>query len=221
MRKKPITNDHITRLAKYGIQDIPAATCCQYFRPGEAINREGLPVQFFFVVMTGQAKVCLTTVSGRNLVLCYYVSEGVIGDVELVTDNYTATATIIAVTDFECIAIPYCQNAEILKQNISFMNLIGGELAKKLLLSTNNFLSAALCTGEERLCSYILNGSQNNIFNDILTDAARSVGLSYRHVLRILNQLCIDGLLEKRESGYRIVDREKLCQKAINANGKY
>lgn len=218
MQKKPLSNDHISELIRYGIHNVPADTCCLYFKSGETIHQEGLNIQFFCIVISGQAKVCLTALSGKSLVLCYYVSDGVIGDVELVTESYAATTTIVAVTDFECIAIPYHRNAAILKRNITFMNQIGIELAKKLILSSSNFSSSALCSGEERLCSYILQSSPNDIFHDILTDVACSVGMSYRHLFRILNGLCIDGILEKRESGYRIIDREKLIQKSINAN---
>lgn len=218
MQKKPLTNDHYTALAVYGIHDIPNDTCCRYFKSGETIHQEGMDIQFLCIVISGQAKVCLTALNGKSLVLCYYVSDGVIGDVELVTENHAATTTIIAVTDFECIAIPFHRNASILKRNITFMNQIGIELAKKLVLSTSNFSSSALCSGEERLCSYILQSSSNDMFHDILTDVVCSVGISYRHLFRILNGLCNNGILEKREFGYQIMNREKLTHKSINAN---
>ena len=75
-------------------------------------------------------------------------------------------------------------------------------------------MSASLYSGEERLCAYILQTSHNGIFSDILTDTACSVGMSYRHMFRLLNHLCEDGVLEKRENGYRILDRESLAEKA-------
>lgn len=218
MQKKAFTDDCIARLARYGIHDIPTDVRHLSFDAGEAICREGMPIPFFCVVISGRAKVCLTTLSGKNLVLCYYVSDGVIGDIELATDSYTATATVIAITDFECITIPYGRNARLLKNNITFMNQISKGLAGKLLLSSSNFLSAALYSGEQRLCSYILQSAQNEIFHDILADVACSVGLSYRHLFRILNHLCVEGVLQKGEFGYRIVNREELCRKAIHAN---
>lgn len=215
MHTKPLTKEHICKLTEYGIENIPPESClCQYYEAGETIQQEGMPILYFSMVMRGRAKVCATAPNGKNLVLCYYVLDGVIGDIELMTDNYTATATIIAITDFECLAIPYHRNAARLKSNLLFMNLLGQTLARKLLVSSNNFAAAALYTGEERLCSYILQSSPNGIFNDILTDTACSIGMSYRHMFRILNQLCRDGLLEKQVCGYRILDREGMAGRA-------
>lgn len=215
MEKKLITDEHTSILARYGIRDLPIDVCCLHFKPGEAFRKEGMPIQFLCIVISGQAKVCHTASSGKNLVLCYFVSEGVIGDIEFVTDSYIATAEVIAVTDVVCIGIPYYRNAQALKGNVEFMNQIAKELAKKLLVSSNNFSSAALCTGEERLCSYILQSTQHEIFHDILTDVACSVGMSYRHMFRILNQLCKDGVLEKQVYGYKVIDRERLEKKSF------
>lgn len=218
MQRKTVTRDHLLKLAEYGLTNFSSGSCmCLSYRAGETIIQEGLTITFFSIVLTGRAKVCVTAQNGKNLVLCYYVSDGILGDIELMTDVYTATATIIAITDFECLAIPYHRNAATLKHNIKFMNRLGNELALKLLQSSNSFAAAALCTGEERLCSYILQTSHNDIFSDILTDVACSVGMSYRHMFRILNQLCEDGLLKKETYGYRILDRQKLNLKAFHA----
>ena len=110
--------------------------------------------------------------------------------------------------------IPFQRNALYLKSNVRFLNRLGSELALKLIRSSQNFVSASLYSGEERLCAYILQTSHNGIFSDILTDTACSVGMSYRHMFRLLNRLCEDGVLEKWENGYRILDRESLAEKA-------
>lgn len=48
--------------------------------------------------------------------------------------------------------------------------------------------------------------SYKGLFSELLTETASYVGISYRHTLRVLNQLCVEGMLEKGPSGYRILD---------------
>lgn len=214
MKTKPLTEAHWEKLAGLGLGDTPLEGCrCLWYEAGETILREGMAIGELSVVMTGRAKVCAAAPNGKNLVLCYYVFEGIIGDIELMTGAQTAASTIVAVTDFECVAIPYRPNGAALKGNIKFMNHLGGALAKKLLLSSENYVAAALHTCEERLCAYLLETSHDGLFSDVLTDTACSVGMSYRHMFRLLDRLCAQGLLEKRACGYRILDREGLLQK--------
>ncbi len=215
MKTRPLTDKHRNILADYGLWDIPADACmCLSFQPGEAILQEGLPITWLAIVVSGKAKVCSTAPNGKHLILCYYLSKGMVGDMELMAGLDTATATMIAITEFTCIAIPFRGYAAKLKSNTEFLNKLGKELAEKLVRCSDNFVLAALHSGEERLCAYILQTSHDGIFSDIITDASGSVGMSYRHVLRLLKALCAEGVLEKRESGYRILDREGLARRA-------
>lgn len=215
MQRKPLTGKYNEKLKECGLSDSSLDSCvCLKYDPGETLIQEDMPIKYLYLVLSGRAKVCSTTPNGKHLVMCYYVSEGILGDVELMAGTYTATATVIAITEFECIAIPYQRNAAKLKGNAEFLNTIGRELASKLITSSQNFISASLLTGEERLCSYILNASHNGIFRDTLTDTAYSLGMSYRHMLRLLNQLCREKVLEKDACGYRIPDRDALVLRA-------
>lgn len=213
MKKKPLKKKHLEKLSDYGLQGI-LLDSCMCFQPGEMVLREGMPITWLALIVSGKAKVCAASPNGKNLVLCYYVSDGVIGDIEFMAGLETATANLIAVTDFECIAIPCREHAKDLRTNVTFLNKLGNELSRKLVRSSNNFVSAALYSGEERLCSYILQTSHNNIFNDVLTEVSGSIGMSYRHIFRLLSSLCEEGVLEKRESGYHILKREDLMRRA-------
>lgn len=134
MQRKPLSDQHCVKLAEYGLQAIPLDSCvCLKFHAGETILQEGMPITYLFVVVSGSAKVCSTARNGKNLVLCYYICEGLMGDLELMTDTYIATTSIVAVTDFECIAIPFQRNALYLKSNVRFLNRLGSELALKLI----------------------------------------------------------------------------------------
>lgn len=219
MKRMPWTDKHLAKLSDYGLRDMPIDSCmCLCFEPGETILREGMPITWLAIVVRGKAKVCSTAPNGKHLILCYCLSDGMAGEVEFMTGAEVATATMVAITDFECIAIPYEEYRGFLKTNAEFLNRLGHELADKLVRSSENFVSTALYSAEERLCSYILQTSHDNVFCDILTDVSCSVGMSYRHLLRLLQELCNKSVLEKRKSGYRILDWDELTCRAFAAS---
>lgn len=49
-------------------------------------------------------------------------------------------------------------------------------------------------------------------FNENLTHLPELLGTSYGHLLRTLNDLCKQGVINKEEEGYRVADRERLNQ---------
>jgi len=215
MKQRPLDEKYHAKIISYGLQEMLLESCqCLFFQEGETVVQEGHPILWLGIVLDGNAKVCSTARNGKNLVLSYYLSDGMIGEIEFAAGLETAAATIIAITEFTCLAIPYCRFKSQLKSNLVFVNKLAAGMAEKLLCSSANYISAALCSGEERLCSYILQNARRNMFAEVLADTSGSVGISYRHMFRLLSELCEEGILEKRESGYRILDRRKLELKA-------
>ncbi len=218
MQSSRLKKEHIKKLEEYGISNMNLnAGLCQRYKPGEAIYHEGMPISSLLIVVKGRAKVCTTAKNGKDLVLCYYISDGIMGDIEMMTNATTAASSVMAITEFECIALPYKNYAPDLKNNLAFLNKLGRELSNKLLISSKNYVFTALHSGEERLCSYILESSHHNVFRDVLTDVSSSTGMSYRHMFRLLNQLCADKILDKKDNGYLIIDREELIRRSADS----
>lgn len=221
MIKTILKKKHIDKLYEYGLDANHLKQCTIFrFTSGETIYQEDFPVTWLGIVIDGKAKVCCSSANGKNLVLCYFVSTGTIGGIELMANQNYATASLIATTDFECIAIPFEGNEKILRANNKFLNRLCYELSTNLVNSSSNFVTSALHTGEQRLCSYIIESSHNNVFNDVLTDVACSIGLSYHHLNRLLTQLCHENILAKENYGYRIKNMKLLIKKAEDARCK-
>lgn len=215
MERLPFQTEYLSWLAKYGLQDVPRADCCRLrFEPGECIIREGDPLLWLGIVIRGRSKVCRTAANGKNLILCFYVSDGTIGEIELLAGKEYATATMLAISTFECVAVDYRFCLKELGTNAVFLRQLGNEMAQKMIRNDDNLLSCALCTGEQRLCSYILQNSNRGMFMDVLTDTSCSIGVSYRHLLRMLNQLCADHVLEKQKSGFYVLDYDALVRRS-------
>jgi CRP-like cAMP-binding protein len=217
MEKKPLAESHIKKLAEYGLHNIPLNFCdCRRYEPGEMILREFEPISWIVLVIDGQAKVCRTAANGKTLILCYYVSDGIIGDIELMGNQCSAIASMTAISHFECVTIDYQTCLGELKVNNDFLNKLGMSLSEKLIATHSGFVAAALSSCDQRLCSYILHASYKGVFNDIMTDVSCSIGMSYRHMFRLLGQLCNEGILEKRINGYYIKRRDLLIRRAEN-----
>lgn len=218
MRKSNLSTSHEDLLKKMEINsnELSSLFVLNYL-PGETIYQEGYPITWLGIVLRGKAKVCCSSPNGNHLVLCYFVSSGIIGGIEMMSNTPNATASLIALTEFECIAIPFDSNIHVLKQSLIFIEQLCSQLSVNLVRSSSNFVSSSLYTGKQRLCSYILESSHKGIFSDVLTDVASSIGLSYRHMLRILSELCHEKILIKKENGYLINDLKQLKQNAIHS----
>lgn len=194
-------------LIKYGIDpDQLKGVSSFQFKAGEYFIWEGHPLDHLYFVVKGKAKVCLSASNGKQLLLCYFISQGIIGDIELMTEQKQAFTTMQAVTPFLCIGVPMELNRQILKNNLAFMNLIGKELAFKLKESDTRGVVQGLYTLEERLCAYIMQMQEEGWFRETLTEVAAFLGTSYRHLLRGLEKLCKEGILIKSGRGYQIVN---------------
>lgn len=215
MKKESWSEKYLSELNKWSLDSSKLKNLYLVtFDPREMILQEGDINDPLMIIISGKAKACSTSKDGKNLILSYYVSSGIIGDIEFGLQSDQLIASMYALSEFRCIAIPIKQNAAYLRGNIDFMNQLAYSLSKKLVESSNNFLASASYTGEQRLCYYLLHASYKNFFADNLTDTAATVGLSYRHMFRLLNKLCDDRVIKKAENGYEILDLQQLEERA-------
>ena len=211
MEKLPLFISDKAMLAQYGLEDLDwknAQRLC--FAPGEFLSREGEPLHYIYFVVSGKAKVLMHLSNGKQLLLAYFISEGIIGDIELMTDVRTNAATLQAVSEFVCVALPLKEYRLALKANIIFVNHIGKSLADKLMQRAVNSAITTLQPLETRLCAYIFQTAQEGLFCEPLTEVAAMVGGSYRHLLRCLDKLCVGGVLQKEGRVYRLLDMQAL-----------
>jgi len=215
MEKRSLYKADVDLLLQYGLQSLDHSDAlCLLFEPGEYLLQEGGPIGYLYFVVSGKAKVCLSVSNGRQLLLCYFVSNGIIGDVELMTGRHEAFSTVQAVSKLTCIGLPLSVYASTLKDNIAFINRIGKELAQKLIRRGMNGAITILHPLEARLCAYILQTADGGEFREKQTEVAELVGTSYRHLLRCLDKLCKEGILLKKPSGYQIANHQALNNRA-------
>ena len=116
MQKTKLPPKYAEVLAEYGLEglDLSGAVLLQFERC-EWFLREGDAIEYLYFMLSGRAKVCNSDVSGRNLVLCYYVSKGTLGDIELMMGRLEAISSVQAVTPVTCIGLPRSIYAPVLR----------------------------------------------------------------------------------------------------------
>lgn len=184
------------------------------FESGEHITTMGVDIQYLYIVVSGKARICINTASGKQLLLCYFVSRGILGDLELMTGEYAATTTIEAITPCVLVGISLRDCGAALKGDIRFMQRIGEELARKLMRSSTNSAITVLNPLKSRLCAYIMQTAVGGIFSESLSDVSYLLGASYRHLIRCMKTLCEEGILEKHRASYHIMRAEQLASSA-------
>ena len=174
-------------------------------------EEEDLEYLLFFI--QGKAKVFKTLPNGRNLLLAFYNSIRVIGDIEIVK-NQSATSTIQALSTCYCLAIPMKKARLELTNDRKFLKFTCESLAEKLAAVSMNSSINLLYPLENRLASYIneflTNDEDSNIYIDFdenLVNIAELLGSSYRHLLRTLNTLSKKGVLEKEDGKYKVINK--------------
>lgn len=209
-----VTEQDRARMKAYGLDPEKLRGCSvrtYYF--GEQVITEGQPIDHIFLVTDGKAKVGTMAPNGKNLILCFYVCRGLLGDLELCSDTSLGNSTVTALIQFRCVAIPTDCNRDYLFGNLAFIRTAAFELSKKLRQHTEGIVANTFYPAEIRLCRYILDAADKLWFRDIMTDVACSVGVSYRHLYRMMGTLCREGILEKTASGYRICKPDVLAER--------
>ena len=215
MQKQKLPEQYASALAEYALDwlDLSAAVLIRFERCEWMLLAEQ-EISYLYVMLSGKAKVCMSDAGGRNLLLCYYVSEGIMGDVELMMGRHEAISSVQAVSSVECIGLPLSVYAPALLSHLPFALRAAKGLAIKLHDSVASTTEIILRPFEARLSSYLLQSAQGGVFSERLIDVAEQLGVSYRHLLRALKALCEEGVLEKRKDGYHILKETELRKKA-------
>ena len=91
MQSLPMDGESLAVLAEYGLGEARLSGChLRRYEAGEAMARQNEAMDALLFVRSGNAKVCINARNGRHLIICYYISSGILGDVELLTEAQAA-----------------------------------------------------------------------------------------------------------------------------------
>lgn len=221
--RKVIDNDRLDHyISKYNIDEIFSSDMKKYmelflFHKGEYICKTDERLEYLFFFVEGRAKVYSTLSNGKSLLLCFYKSFKVLGDVEFMYYE-TANSNVQIVEDTYCIGITFENIRKFALEDSRFLRYVCDSLGEKLIRLSKYSSINLLYPLENRLASYILADTSNTrseglnliVFEGNLSEVAELLGTSYRHLLRTLNNFCTLRLIRKNLQVYEILDLEKL-----------
>lgn len=206
MKRTRIDQAQAAWIAHYGLEGLNRdGLWLHQYAKGETLCRAGEAIPALLLITAGKVRVSVTGFNGKSLLYCINVDRGILGSIELLT-GAPATASGEALTPVTCIAVPVAEHLEALKQSLAFMNCLCRELSVVFERSSRSSAQNILYPLETRLCSYIAMTQEGGRFQEKLTDVNALLGTSYRHLLRTLQSLCLQGVLRKEKRGYHIVD---------------
>ena len=186
------------------------------FNKNEYICREEEHLENMYFLVHGKAKVSKHLENGKSLLISFYMPLTIIGDVEFIGHNVT-DCSVQAIEDTYCIGINFDIVRSKLIKDCKFLLNICRYLSDKLTDGSNNSSINLLYPLENRLASYIVAFVNTNddkvekfIFKESYSEISELLGTSYRHLNRILNKFCLEGILKKCDKEYVIEDYDKL-----------
>jgi CRP/FNR family transcriptional regulator, putaive post-exponential-phase nitrogen-starvation regulator len=178
------------------------------FQTGEFIAKEGEQNSYFSFLVDGECICYVYTCTGRVHCEAYMRSLDVIGGAATIWGE-NAFNDVEALTNCLCISIDAEKYQQALMNDLKFLRFIGHWMAHHIRDSISHRDPL-----ETRIAKFILKVEKNNVFYFNLSQSTDILETSYRHLLRVLKQLCDTGILEKTDKGYVLIDKAHLNQLA-------
>jgi CRP-like cAMP-binding protein len=187
------------------------------FEQGESICSQGEPSQNLYILVKGKVKIYTTSPEGKTLILSFKTPLEVIGDIEYV-QSCDFINTVEAISSVHMIGIHHRWLKKYAGNHSPFLEFLLKIITNKFFIKSNSLSFNLLYPVEVRFASYLLSSSFNEtesmkekgqlVINS--KDAANLIGTSYRHLNRIIQQFCTQGLIERNKGFILVKDRDGL-----------
>jgi len=184
----------------------------QRFESGDYLCTVGEQLEYFYIIVFGRCKVSHLSEDGKIIVVSYLDPGELSGDIELLTESI-ALHDVCAIRRVEAIAISLDTFYTVLMENIAFLQMVCGRLAKKLYQTSQENSRTKLYSVKTRVVRYIIEQSDNQRCEKLQLDikeASQFLGTTERHFRRILNELILDGVIEKTQGKIVLLDKPSL-----------
>ncbi|WP_128893926.1 Crp/Fnr family transcriptional regulator [Longirhabdus pacifica] len=191
---------------------LPHLSLC-LFEPGEYICSEGDELTYLHVLVQGKVKVHTTSPEGKTLILSFISKLEVFGDVEYI-QRLKIMNTVESVSPTYMLRVHHKKLQQYTQEDVKFLQFMLDIITKKFHLKSTTMRFNLLYPVEVRLASYLLSITYDEndallhtqLSSSRLTDIANLIGTSYRHVNRVIQKFCEQGLTERSKNKVEIKD---------------
>lgn len=166
-------------------------------------------MNYLYIFMSGKVKVSYLSSNGKETIFRFITQPRIIGEMELILDNNGFT-DVEVVEESLCFILPLQTYREALLNDVVFLQHCSFNMAEALILSNNQFSINQNFSPKSRVISYILSIAQHEVFYFDYKTVSNIIGISERHIFRIIRELLQDQFIEKHEKYFRILKQEEL-----------
>lgn len=193
---------------------VPQLSLCQY-EQGELICSQGEHAENLYLLVKGKVKIYTSSPEGKTLILSFKTPLEVVGDIEYVR-GIPFLNSVEAATTVHMIGISHRWLKKHATDYAPFLQFLLQIITQKFCVKSNSLSFNLLYPVEVRLARYLLSVSMEEAAatgNEqiSLLDAANLIGTSYRHLNRVIQQLCKEGLIERSNGFILVKNREGLA----------
>ncbi|PYE44261.1 cyclic nucleotide-binding domain-containing protein [Paenibacillus barcinonensis] len=169
---------------------------------GETICEKGERPERLYFLVQGKLKIFTTLSNGKSLLLRFSTPLALVGDLELVNGK-NANNTVQSVNRSLLLAISYRAIQNTYVENSKFLHFMLSQVTHKLHTFSNLSSLNMLYPVESRFASYLLSiteqdaAASEEIQTSKLTELADLLGTSYRHLNRVIQDLCGRDIIRK------------------------
>lgn len=181
-------------------------------KANETLIYQGDESTTLYFLVEGRCRVTAINGNGKLFVINTIEAPDLVGEIELISEDDSFSVETIEKS--KLLALPYdkCKK-KLLKDNYFLLSLCELIIEKERrhaikLTQVNSFPL------ENRLAEFLLDNQINNEISLKKTIIAESLGVSYRHLEKVMNDFVINKILKKDKFVYTIINKKKLIDLA-------
>lgn len=178
------------------------------YSSGQIVVRQDEPLEYLFLLLEGKCSIKMDTENGKTVILNTLNSPSLIGEMELI-QNIT-TMSVTALSDCVMAALPYEKCKERLLNDVHFLRAVYYDLVSKERTEAIKMINSFAYSDKSRVASFILSNQQMGKLDVKKSVISESLGISYRHIERIMSEFVDNGYLRKEKLTYWIIDEKSL-----------
>lgn len=198
-----------TNYRDYFKHDFVKYTELLYFDKNEYLIKEGELSPYILFMVKGKVVYSSISETGNTIIFGSTNAFKVFGEASAIW-NEIPDNSVKALIPTYCLAINLNNYRHLLMNDIDFLRHMCKILSDRLKNANKSYAFYLSTNAENRLASFILQNQQDNIFNNSLISTSEIIGVSYRHLQRVISSFCEKGILKKDKRKYLILEKEKL-----------
>ena len=173
---------------------------------------QGDETSSLYYLARGRCRVFAVTAAGKQILVNTLQAPCLIGEIELISGDHPFRVETLE--ECELAVLPYSPCRELLLEDPRFLRQVAWELADKERKNALRMLQMASAPLVHRLAVLLLENAQQGRVRLKKTLIAQSLGVSYRHLEKVMKDLCEAGILVQNGKDYTIQKAEKLQELA-------